>query len=491
MQYESENSCYKEKSVNPHLLLQHKCLEIHHLMTEIASFFSSVNRWIQNSLAIRLLISGFLVLILLIPISWVKDLIRERQGRQQEVIRELGAKWGESQTVSGPYLTIPYYKDVSYHTGDEEDKVRVVSERRLAYFLPETLDIDGLVKEEIRHRSLFKVVLYNAEMDLAGTFKRPDFSEWKIDPDKIKWDEASLSLGLSDLRSVQKQINIQWGKNAYPLNPGLPSKDVLQTGISTRVEISEEEEIAFTVDLDFNGSSELYFVPMGKVTNVKLASKWPDPSFVGAFLPDRDEDMEKLDYSKGFAEKWNVLHLNRPYPQQFRGKVAGINASAFGVKLLLPNEHYGKSMRSAKYAILLIGLTFMVFFFVQILNRIRLHPFHYLLVGLALTVFYSLLLSISEHLGFALGYSISAVAVVLLVSLYSLAIFNSKRHAGILGLILVMLYTFIFIILESQDYALLIGSIGLFLTLALAMYLSRNIDWSNPVGEKESPEKLI
>lgn len=453
-------------------------------MPETTNFFHNANRWIQNSITVRLFIIAFLVLILLIPVSWVKDLIREREGRQHEVIREVSSKWGLEQVVSGPFFTVPYFKEVKYSTGDKESDYRIEKIKNYAYFLPESLEIDGQVKEELRHRSLFKVVLYNADLKLNGHFKRPDLSEWGVKEENIDWAGVQLSLGLNDLRSVQSQISVDWNGAKFDLNPGLPDKQVVNKGISCRLDLSEGEEFKFDIPLDFNGSSELHFIPLGKETTVNLNSTWPNPSFIGAFLPDRDTDDAEPNFDNGFNETWNILHLNRAYPQQFLKKPTGIPESAFGVRLLLPMAHYAKSMRSAKYAILIISLTFMVFFFVQILNRIYLHPFQYLLVGLALTVFYTLLLSISEHLGFTLGYGISATATIGLITLYTVAIFKSKRHSAILGLILVMLYLFVYVILQSQDFALLIGSIGLFITLAIAMYLSRNIDWKNPTNQQ-------
>jgi len=449
-------------------------------MSEPSKFFQNANQWVQNSVTVRLFVIAFLVLILLIPVSWVKDLIKERESRQNEVIREVSSKWGLEQVIAGPFLTIPYFKEVKYSTGDKENDYKIEKVKHYAYFLPESLEVDGEVKEELRHRSLFKVVLYNAGLNLKGHFERPDFSEWGVKEENIDWSAAQLSLGLNDLRSVQSQIAVNWNGKQVDLNPGLPSKEVVKKGISCRLDLTEGKQFTFNIPLNFNGSSELHFIPLGKESTVNLQSSWPNPSFVGAFLPDRSSGDAEPDFDKGFDETWNILHLNRSYPQQFLSKPGGIAESAFGVRLLLPMAHYAKSMRSAKYAILIISLTFLVFFFVQILNRIYLHPFQYLLVGLALTVFYTLLLSISEHLGFALGYGISAFATIGLITLYTVAIFKSKRHSAILGLILSMLYVFVYVILQSQDYALLIGSIGLFITLAIAMYLSRNIDWKNP-----------
>ncbi len=243
-------------------------------------------------------------------------------------------------------------------------------------------------------------------------------------------------------------------------------------------------------------------MPLGRNTQVNIRSDWPNPSFDGAFLPDeRDVD------ESGFTARWEVLHLNRNFPQawkgsQYRFTTPGASPSSpdnyyydrppvdvaqtvsteasgyrFGVNLLRPVDEYQKSMRSAKYAILFISLTFLVFFFVETLNRKRIHPIQYLLVGLALCIFYALLVAISEQLNFNLAFIVSSIAVTVLITLYCHSIFKQQKLTLFIGLLLVMLYGFVFTLLQLQDYALLIGSIGLFGILAVVMYFSRKIDW--------------
>ena len=221
------------------------------------------------------------------------------------------------------------------------------------------------------------------------------------------------------------------------------------------------------------------FVPIGKTTEVNLKSKWQNPSFIGAFLPDK-----RTINANGFTASWKVLHLNRDFPQQWTGIAPiSMNQSVFGVNLITPNDSYQQSSRSVKYAILIIALTFMSFFFLEILNRKRVHPFNYILIGLALCIFYTLLISISEFLSFNISYFLATAMTIGLVFLYSKSIFQNSRLAGLVSLVMLILYGFIFIIIQLEDTALLIGSIGLFLILAITMYVSRKIDWQN-VGVK-------
>ena len=440
------------------------------------SFFERANNWMKQSITIRLITIGILILLLLIPVSMVEDLIREREYRQADAIREVSSKWGEQQTITGLVLTIPYKTFEKVYEKESTEKFKLVESIEYAHFLPEALNIKGDITPEVRYRGIYEVIVYNSKVNLSGNFSTPKFEEWKIDNANVIWEDAFVSLGLTDLRSIQENISVKWNDKKYFFNPGVASNDVIQNGISTRLSLkssdSSSAKASFSLDLNFNGSSSLYFVPLGKTTKVDINSKWKNPSFDGAFLPD-----DRTISTEGFKANWEVLHLNRSYPQSFRGATTGINESSFGVNLIVPVDEYQKSMRSAKYAVIFITLTFLIFFFVQILNGVRIHPIQYIIVGLALCVFYTLLIALSEHIAFMYSYLISSTAIVVLITLYAKSIFNNTMLTRMIGLILVILYLFIYSIIQIEDYALLMGSIGLFIVLAIVMYLSRKIDW--------------
>ncbi len=406
----------------------------------------------------------------------VESLIREREARQEEAIEEVSSKWGEQQTITGIVLTVPYKIYTKVYEGEKTDKFKLVESREYAHFLPEELNISGDILPEVRYRGIYEVIVYNSKIKLIGNFSIPSFEDWKIDNSNIIWEDAFVSLGLSDLRSIQENISIKWNDKQYFFNPGVESSDVIQNGISFQLPINPSDSIKtkteFSLDLNFNGSTSLNFIPLGKSTKVNIKSKWQNPSFIGAFLPDQREINPD-----GFSANWKVLHLNRPYPQNFRGSVQGIDESSFGVNLIVPVDEYQKSMRSAKYAVIFITLTFLIFFFVQILNGIKIHPIQYIIVGLALCVFYTLLIALSEHIAFKFSYLISSVSTICLITLYATNIFNNKKLTTLICLILSTLYLFIYSIIQMEDYALLMGSIGLFIVLATIMYLSRKIDW--------------
>ncbi len=379
------------------------------------SFFEKFNAWMRNSLTIRILTIGFMVLILLIPTLMVQDLITEREYRGNDAKNEVSSVWGQVQTLSGPIVSIPYRKHYV------NDKNEVYTQIEYAHFLPEMLDIKGEIIPEKRHRGIYDVVVYTADLNFSGNFNGFDFKGWKIEEDEILWDKAFLSLGIPDMRGIKENIVLKWNNEEFSFNPGVESTDVIASGISTSIDLSgkkNEDVKKFSFHLNLRGSEEIYFSPLGKMTTVKLHSKWENPSFKGAFLPDNSK-ITKND----FVANWKVLHLNRNFPQQWLGNLHHVEDAAFGVSLLIPVDHYQKSTRSAKYAIMIIVFTFLVFFFVEVLNKTRIHPIQYLLVGLALIIFYSLLLSISEHLSFNLAYLISAIATISLISFYSHSIF--------------------------------------------------------------------
>jgi inner membrane protein len=249
------------------------------------------------------------------------------------------------------------------------------------------------------------------------------------------------------------------------------------------------DSLRFECDLNLNGSTDLYFMPFGKQTNVSLTSPWATPSFTGAYLP----DSRTVD-AAGFRAQWKVLQYNRNYPQQgvgaflFRRQPGAAYAegykgesvsdpTAFGVRLLTPVDEYQKTMRSAKYAVMFILITFTAFFFVEILDKRRIHPIQYLLVGFAVCLFYLLLLALSEHISFNWAYLASAAAILGMITFYVRYVFQNARLTALFSGILALLYGFYFSLLQLEDYSLLLGTLGLALILGTIMYLTRKVNW--------------
>lgn len=425
-----------------------------------------------DRLALKSVVIVILILFLWLSTFLIQGLIDERQNRQRDAISEVSSKWGQRQTLSGPIVTVPYFE---FHKDTGKTYYKVI---KYAHFLPNDLKVGGKLFPEKRYRGIYEVVVYNSDLKFEGKFIPLDFASLKIPKDNIMYDDAFVSLGISDLRGIEEEVSVNWNGEKNSFNAGIESQDVLQSGISTKIKITKSDTAKTSYDFSFNlklkGSELLYFTPIGKETNVKLSSNWTTPSFDGSFLPD-----QRTVNDSGFTANWKILHLNRNYPQSWVGPIYAIQNSSFGVNLLTPVDNYQKSTRSVKYAILIITLTFLVMFFIEILNQHAIHPFQYTLIGLGVCIFYSLLISISEHTSFNFSYFISGLATIILIAAYSKSIFKVNKMVVLVGGVLTILHGYIFSLIQLEDYALLMGSIGLFITLAIVMYYSRKIDWYN------------
>ncbi len=432
--------------------------------------FERINNLLKNSVMLKLVTVTILMLLLLIPASMIKSIIQEREQLNNQTTNEVSSKWADKQQVKGPILTIP----LTYEYESDNNKKLVTT--KYLHILPDNLTIDGEIIPEKLKRGIYEVVVYRSLLKVSGDFNltvAPDPQNLKA----IRFDQAFLTIGVSDLRGIKNQININWSGKDLNVKPGSKLPDLVYSGVTVELNDTEAlvgKKIPFDYSIDLQGSKNLSFVPMGNNTKVSLRSPWQSPSFDGNFLPDN----RKLS-NKGFTASWSVLQLNRNYPQSWIGNshAQKIEDSAFGVNLILPLDDYQKSYRSAKYAAMTIALTFLIFFLVEILNKRKIHPFQYALVGLALCLFYVLLVSISEHSNFNLAYAISTIAIVAMISLYSLSVFKKIKLSTLLATIVSAIYGFMFVTLQLADYALLMGSIGLTVILGLTMYFTRNINW--------------
>jgi inner membrane protein len=259
------------------------------------------------------------------------------------------------------------------------------------------------------------------------------------------------------------------------VEPGVANADLYLSGITARMGAPDfSQPVNFAIELVLNGSEGFSIEALGKSSEINIQSTWPEPGFTGGFLP-----ADRQVTSSGFTAGWQVTHLNRNFPQQWTDRSFTTSEAQLGVDLLLPVDHYQKSMRSVKYAILFIALNFLIFIFIEIRSKTRIHPFQYSLVAFALLLFYALLTSIGEHIGFNPAYLISSVAVTALISWYGYSILRSGRMAWWVILLQAGLYLFLFVILQLQDRAMLAGSIGLFIILAMVMRASQQIKWYN------------
>lgn len=432
---------------------------------------------LKDSILLKLVFIVFIALMLLIPSSWIDGLISERSARQQEVINEVSDQWSGSQLIQGPVLVIPY--KVQFTVKDTANHIVVKQSVQNAYLLPENLKIKGLVKTGMRHRGIFNVGVYNTNLTITGSFNRADLAKLPVDTANLMLDKARVLFGISDLKGLKANPAIKIQNQNINVEPVL-NCDLLDNGLQAAINLSANTStnIPFSFNLRLKGSQSLDFVHTGKTTEVELNGNWTSPKFTGRYLPDTSTINKN-----GFYAKWRMLYYNRPFPQQWAGNDKLLNTfkstkdALFGAELHIQVDEYQKTMRTSKYAILIILLTFVSLFLTEVIQKAHVHVFNYALIGAAMIVFYTLLLSFSEQVGYNLAYLISAVATVALITWFTASLLHNSKAAYFFAVILGIFYGFIFIIIQLEDLALLVGSIALFIIVSALMYFSRKISW--------------
>lgn len=420
----------------------------------------------SQSITLKAIVVAAITMFMLIPGFMIQGLIRERQQRSIETIEKINAKWSNEQTLIGPVLSIP----VTVQNLDSDKKI--VKTYRTLHITPDDLHTDVKLFPQEKRYGIYKTILYKSEISVSGTFSKP--GNVAIENGVIHWDEASISIGVSDLRGITSNATVNINNSEHVFEVGSNANRFLDKVLSVDVEdlFADDKSQKFNLKLNLNGSKSINFVPVGKTSVVDVSGEWASPGFIGNFSP------ESTINNEGFTAHWSIMRFNRNIPEMwFDNNINSFDDSEFGVALVNTVDHYQQNMRSAKYAFMFIALTFVVFFFVEIITGKRIHPVQYVLVATALILFYSLLLSLSEQLGFGVSYAIASVATIGLITAYAYSIFKNKTHTALLAIVLTGLYIFLYVVLQLEDVALMIGSIGLFVILGIIMYLSRKINW--------------
>ena len=404
-------------------------------------------------------------------------------------MEEIGSRWAGAQVLGGPVIGIPFLDNTADNSGVRQHI------KRWAWFLPEKLNVKTKLIPEKRYRGIFQVVVYTAEMDIHGSYDALRLADLGLSPGDMLWKEATIFFDMSDIQGLNEDpvLHLQT-RGATPLSADLalrPGQATTQfknplgavlpewaASLNTNDTAGNTRSVEFSATLRIKGAGSLHFVPVGRETTVSASSTWSNPSFTGTALP----DLRKVGDS-GFVADWKQLALHRRYPQQWKqdGSDYDLNGTAFGVNLIVPDDIYQQTTRSVKYSILVILLTFTAFMLIEWIYNLPIHAIQYVLVGFALCIFYTLLLSLSEYLGFTPAYLIAAAATIALIAWYAGGLLRSLRMALFISFLLVVQYGFVYILIQSQDYALLMGSVGLFVTLAIVMYFSRKVKWDQPL----------
>lgn len=428
-----------------------------------------------SSVNVRLLILGVMVILFIIPLSMVGSLIEERNQSRLDAVSEVGQKWSQNQTLLGPILVIPYNIRIPKSgTSQSKEKWDYITE--YAYILPEELNYQVEMVTEERKRGIYQIPLYTNKINAKGKFAPIRSSDFPMDTTYIYWDDVRLIVSVSDLKGLGGDLKLNWNGKEKIFAPGTKS-NFFTSGMSLPIQLEENDGIGnFNMDVSLKGSETFSIIPIGKKTKMMMESNWKDPSFNGNLLP-----VDREIFETGFRSLWESSYFSRSYPQVIHSMddsiVNSIYNSAFGVSLMIPVDHYLKMERSVKYGLLFIVTSFTLFFLMEVFGGIILHPIQYVLIGCAMIIFYVLNLSFSEHIGYLGAYMISSLAVTSLIGYYAIHVLQDRKKGIITSMYYLSLYSFLYIILASEDQALLLGSITLFTILALVMHFTRKINW--------------
>ncbi len=421
---------------------------------------------ISNSLraspGFKIFFIGLLVLLLLIPMKMIEGVIYERSHLYRQANSEITKVWGDMHTLTGPLLTISNMDS----EGNNPGWIRALSYKHLP---AERLGITGDFNIELRYRGIYKVPVYLSRLTLKGTFSLPETSDTQL------FDKVLLQIPFTQIRTLKNSPELIWNGNPVPLIAVADDENknavIFQAAIATKTFAEGNFEIHYEVA----GSNAFYLRSLARNTNLKIESNWGSPSFQGDFFPNTHDIQED-----GFIASWNINNILMDTDNSTTEKISSAwftEHDLFGVKFIQPADTYQLVTRSAKYAVLFITLTFMIYFLVEVLGGNKLHPVQYLFIGLANCIFYLLLLSLAEHISFNIAYFLSAVSSSLLISLYSKSVLEDIKKAALVFLALTFLYIYLFVTLQSEGFALITGSIGLFVIMAVLMYLTRNTNW--------------
>ncbi|HEY0288720.1 MAG TPA: cell envelope integrity protein CreD [Pseudomonas sp.] len=425
---------------------------------------------------------ALLILLLMIALMMISGLISDRQNQRDGVLEGIARSSSYSQQLSGPILIVPYRKAIhiwKLNAQTQERYQETIEERGRLYFLPERFELDGKVQTEVRSRGIYEARLYHADNHISGHFVLPEHFGLGDDFADYQFDEPFMAVGISDVRGIENALKLDLDGQQLDFVPGT-RVPLLGEGVSVALPMetgAQQTQLNFAFDLRLQGTGQLQITPVGKTSSVQLSADWPHPSFIGSYLPAKREVSEQ-----GFSANWQASFfstnlqeiLNRCAADQVCAEFQG---RSFGVSFISPVDQYLKSDRSIKYALLFIALTFAGFLLLEVLKGLAVHPVQYALVGAALALFYLLLLSLSEHIGFALAYLLSASACVSLIGFYVCHVLGSVRHGLGFGLALGTLYALLYGLLSAEDYALLMGALLLFGLLVVFMVLTCKLDW--------------
>ena len=432
-----------------------------------------------------------LTVLLLLPLAYFSDLVEERAWLYQEAITNIAERWGGVQTVTGPALIIPYVSRDSYesaHGGGRGTKHLVV--------LPKQVSFSANLASQTRYKGIYRYVVYTTPVSISGSYVLPEDGPIADSRNIFLWDQAFFSVGVSDLKAIGSMGALRWDDGeASSFAPGAETATLLGPGFHAKAPVRpDRREYDFSMQVSLNGSGGIYFTPVGESTRITVKGDWPSPNFDGALLAGSREVTPE-----GFTAEWNVPHISRDYPQSGTlesytgGGRSVIAAFTAGVSLHESVPLYRQIMRSVKYGVLFIGLTFAALLGFELLSRSRLHLAQYGLVGVAMCLFYLVLLSLAEHLAFWQAFALASAVCVFMNGLYIAAAFRSALRGLLIALLLATLYGVLYALLQTEEYAILLGTALVVAVVCVLMYLTRHLNHEGQAdgGDDDGPKDAV
>ncbi|WP_413504912.1 cell envelope integrity protein CreD [Serratia grimesii] len=413
-----------------------------------------------------------LMILMIIPVTQLMNVIEERSGYRQSVVGQVSESTSRAQRILGPLIVIPY-SEREEKTDDKGQKV-VQMIRHHRYLLPETLQVSGKPNVDVRKLGIYQTQVYQGPLNFKVKFGQPDLAD--LQRNNVIIGQPFLLVSLSDSRGIKSISPLISEQSQTTFEPGT-QVSVLHQGVHAPLTLPTLQKMGLDAEftLTLAGTSSLSLVPLGRSSELTLQSNWPHPNFLGNFLPDERKVTER-GFSARWRSTWFANNINSAF--HYDDEIIGEEKlPTFSTSLIEPVDHYQLTERAVKYAVLFIGLTFMAFFLFETLTGLRVHPIQYLLVGAALVLFYLILLAFSEHFGFGMAYLLASIACSGLIAFYLSAVLRGRLRGGIFAVSLLMLYGVLYLLLQSEDNALVLGAGLLFAILAGIMLLTRKLDW--------------
>ncbi|MFK8050936.1 MAG: cell envelope integrity protein CreD [Halioglobus sp.] len=442
----------------------------------------------QKQLAQKILIIAALAVVLLVPVNMVKYKVYERQAYLQEARIRVSQSWTGEQMLVSPVIVIPYRTKLATPSGFFTEKALSNAgkpeTRHLEFIVPNQMAQKTNISNSSVYKGIYEVPVYHSEISLSGRFSaeklRSKLETIKALANYSEMEEPYIALHLSDPRGIDQTPSLMINNNAMSLNPGSQTADLPGgTHAFLSPDVILESDLDYKMQLSLRGMGSFSFIPMADDGTVSLTSDWPHPKFIGVSLP-REREIS----SEGFTASWSSSQYSNTGSEFIsaclvKSNCSGANGSSSGVEFIDPVDIYLQSERSIKYAVVFIGLSFITFFIFEHLSRQSIHPIQYTFVGLAISVFYLLLISLAEHLPFHWAYIIGVVCCSSLILFYVRYMLRSSLAAAGFGAMIVSLYALLYVIVQAEDFALLMGSVLVFAILVAMMYVTRDVDWYN------------